>query len=88
MRINSDATYIGTYHAWATNQRVRVKAIIRGEEYYTSSETLERAGGVQPGDVVEFQPYVTAHNGELVPSFVTSDAPLSDFVEESRFPGF
>lgn len=80
MRINQDATYTGTYHTWATNSRVKVKAIIRGEELYlTTNEELEAAGGIKPGDRVEFQPYIQAQNGEMVPSFVTSDAPASDF---------
>ncbi len=89
MRIGNDVIYIGAYHAFATNQRVKVKAIIRGEDLYlTSNEELDQAGGVKPGDRVEFQPYIQAHNGEMVPSFVTSDASLMDFVEESRLLGF
>lgn len=74
--IGAEFRYVGTTHPWAKGLRVRVIAIHRGgDEGWVIDDDARLDGGLLPGDVVEFQPWVR-EEGRF--SWVTGDAAPED----------
>jgi len=74
MNIGDKVIYKGQYHTWAAGQEVVIVAVHKGARIITGNQALAIAGGVGPGDLIEFAPMV---DGRL--SFVTSDGKPADF---------
>lgn len=72
--IGSRRRYIGTYHRWATGQKILILAVHRGGDDGQILQDDAEVGELRPDDVIEWAPFVRERDGTLRPSFVTSDA--------------
>jgi hypothetical protein len=75
--ISSLQRYIGNYHRWAKDLIVVVVAVHRDDEVLKHDEDI---GSIQPGDMIEFAPFIREGKGKQRLSFATSDASPNELV--------
>ena len=75
--ISSLQRYIGDYHLWAKDLIVVVVAVHRDDEILKHDEDI---GAIQPGDMIEFAPFIREGKRKQRLSFVTSDASPHELV--------
>jgi hypothetical protein len=75
--ISSLQRYIGTGHQWAKSLTVVVVAVQREDQVLEHDEDI---GSIQPGDMIEFAPFVPDDKGGERLSFATSDARPGELV--------
>jgi hypothetical protein len=75
--ISSLQRYIGTGHPWAKDLTVVVVAVHRDDQILESDVNI---GSLQPGDMIEFAPFIREGKGKQRLSFATSDARPGELV--------